>query len=385
MNDKKLYRYLIYVLILYYTLDLGKAVLNFERFSLVNYFLEAVMLILILICSLKVNPGRSLIITILFIVVWLISIILNQETMSIFKFRGIRFWLYSYPAILCILNIYDLSVLRNKLESFFCKLEYLGIVIFILLFIIRNEAEYSGALSNLLAVETVFLIDKYSQKKELKNIILVLINIVIILSVGQRNSLLVIVLYVCFRLFRYIIKNKKYYYFIYAVLGIGIISNYYIYFLTKLDLILDNLNISSRFIKLILNNEALTYMSGRNLIYSNLINGIKDNLFWGYGVCGDATVAIKNGFFVEYSHSIILEILLSFGMIFGMLVLLLIMFFCVKTLFERDSNVVELKLICMSIAIGTLLFNSSFWVSIEFWIFIVISIRTMNRRKTWVK
>lgn len=117
----------------------------------------------------------------------------------------------------------------------------------------------------------------------------------------------------------------------------------------------------------------LTDTNGRNLIWESSYNGIKQLFPFGNGVFGDRLYTDPR-FLWGYSHNILLEMTLSFG-ILGLVFLVVLFYKSVKSLFDRKL-VLEyrlLLLVFMSIA-SKLLVSDSFWYSMEFWGLIAIMI-----------
>ena len=138
--------------------------------------------------------------------------------------------------------------------------------------------------------------------------------------------------------------------------------------------ILNRIGIYSRSIDLFLEGEM--YLSGRDIIYGEVINQIVSNPIFGIGLAGDR---IYTG--GVYSHNIFLEILSGFGIIMGSVILIVIGFISIKSLFSRDLEGSNLMLIWFCIGFVPLTVSGSYLTEFQFWIFLGLAIKFLKDLK----
>lgn len=116
--------------------------------------------------------------------------------------------------------------------------------------------------------------------------------------------------------------------------------------------------IDSRTLKKLASNDIMDD-NARNDIYDALISKIEDHsIFYGYGAYGDRY--ILKGY---YSHNILLELAIDFGLVFSIVIVLV---FCINMFrivisYKDDKKNLSLLLVFFCYSIGRLMFSSSFW------------------------
>lgn len=119
---------------------------------------------------------------------------------------------------------------------------------------------------------------------------------------------------------------------------------------------LNNSNTYSRTIMKMLDGSFFV-SSGRNEIYSTLWQGVLASPFFGYGLWGERVLI--NGF----SHNIILEILSSFGLFFGILIIAYFALLVTMTFLHQKSILLEIRILLLSFlpyGLVSLLFSGSY-------------------------
>lgn len=115
--------------------------------------------------------------------------------------------------------------------------------------------------------------------------------------------------------------------------------------------------------------------SGRRIIWNYLLEKVWEKPIVGYGIRGDNTLlSLYTGTTTFYSHNIFLELVVSFGIPVGML-LVLFLFQLIYRSIKRCPKELFGAFICMiSYNIGNLIVSNTFWFSTGFWIMIGMSI-----------
>jgi hypothetical protein len=124
---------------------------------------------------------------------------------------------------------------------------------------------------------------------------------------------------------------------------------------------------------------SVSSLNGRNRLYTSLIETIKESgLFTWYGAYGDRV--LLNGTYA-YAHNIILEMLITFGKFFGILICIGYIYMLIKNLLAQENRIGKIiLLIFSSFSICRLFISSSFWYEPIFWgsIAIMLSLKSMH-------
>ena len=223
------------------------------------------------------------------------------------------------PSILCLSCLKTIKIVEDVLY-FYSWI----IVVMVLLFVIRflqgrvEFQSYNMGLSYALLLPMVTLYGKGS--------ILSYIGCVFcffsILVFGSRGALVAGALYILYDIISKNIRNLIY---------IIVASSFFVSLAMAFDKYLDSLGISSRTLNFIIGGEMIA-AEGRDVIYQKAISLIGDNWLTGLGIYGDR-VNMED----EYCHNIVLEFLLDFGVLIGMLLLLVLFFTLIRLYFKLNS------------------------------------------------
>ena len=119
---------------------------------------------------------------------------------------------------------------------------------------------------------------------------------------------------------------------------------------------------------------AFVESEGRELLYSKIIDAIKENPIIGYGLMGDRPII---GFYV---HNLFLEVLCHFGVALGSIILLLIVGIPCRALSKcRKTDAFVFILMLMCIVFVKLMFSGSYLDEPYLFFLIGVSI-SVNRR-----
>lgn len=157
--------------------------------------------------------------------------------------------------------------------------------------------------------------------------------------------------------------------FVFSDTGITIITNWF-----------REHGLNSRFLSLLTLQQSFDIASsGRARLWARVIEMIKERPVWGYGVFGERNEVFSLGFLWGYSHNIGLELLVSFGipigglMIIGMLIGIIRFFISSKDKKERLIFVIFLTVSF------ELLFSNSIWLHYGFWCLLGLYVNHFSR------
>lgn len=252
-----------------------------------------------------------------------------------------------------------------------------GMITGILVFMkIIDIGKYSMSLSYYMlfpaTVNAYALITKKSMISALKCIA----SMGVILSIGSRGAVMCFGVYVILAFLKNIHKLSRKNAFIFST----IISTSVICFIFMDNILkfayetFSRMGIRSRTLLLLLQDPL--YSSGRDWRYDTIIEQIKNNPLLGIGIGGDRV--ILGG----YSHNIFIEIVSGFGIVIGFLLVIILMYICVKTFFSKNEFDSNVMILWFSIGFVPLLVSSSYLIDFTFWIFLGLAVRILSDRRT---
>lgn len=127
--------------------------------------------------------------------------------------------------------------------------------------------------------------------------------------------------------------------------------------------------LSSRFIDSLTHFTAFEDTSnGRALIWLTVSNLIVNGPFYGYGVFGERNAVYGVGMRWGYSHNIFLEILVSFGWLFGSIIIVALLIQIIRFLKSSDHRNEKLVFVLFLTISMELLLSNTLWLHSGFWI-----------------
>lgn len=216
------------------------------------------------------------------------------------------------------------------------------------------------------------------KEKKMHEILAATVSLGMILAGGSRGAILFVGLFCVLYCFINI-KNSKHKFrnlFIIIVLFFLLFISYHTVLTFIID-VLSRLGISSRFITSLLSGN-IAEDNGRNRIWGAAIQMIKDNP-WGYGAMGSQHV-ISKYIYAGYPHSVVLEFLIDFGVIFGIILLIILGYNAFSMLFSPQKKKwlpAFLPLFCSTCC---LFISLTYWGLPSFWACIGISVNCIKEK-----
>jgi hypothetical protein len=283
-------------------------------------------------------------------------------------------FLMSLPSLIYAMSIRDLTILKIIMRKSSIVVLITGVIISILLIAgISSIGSYSMSLSYYMLLPAVYYLNEILNKYHTKYLILFIISALVIISLGSRGAILCIILFIIMRVIGTAPKvTGKKAYWLYGVFSIGIIVGF---FRNSLLMFINNVllkfGIRSRSVVLFL--QGGVYLSGREALYINVIQYLANNPIFGIGIGGDRRLI------GSYPHNIILEILANYGLIIGVFISLVLLYFLLKAIFNFKSN----ETIIMWIALGfvPLLVSQSYLTEMKFWILLGLLFNSRINKK----
>lgn len=211
----------------------------------------------------------------------------------------------------------------------------------------------------------VIFLSHYAREKKMIDLLASLISVLIVVRYGSRMPLVIFVAFVFFLLVKSAIFTKRYTLLIFTLCSAVVAFIVFLMMREQLIVFLHAKGIQSRTLTMLLEGR-FTAGSGRDRIYAKTIEVIANNPLFGVGLYGDRfhlTDVIKYG----YPHNMVLEVLASFGIIPGLVLLLCLSVVVIKRLFKaRNEDWVDSMLIFSTISLQ-LIVSYSFWYVPIFW------------------
>ena len=286
-------------------------------------FLSAIPMLIAICYSLSRGLGKWIVAYSISILLLLLTCIFFPQNQEYLIHDSLRFTLpMVLGSCLAICSIHDFSLIKQALYATSWIAVGLAIVYSVSIlegrFIIEN---YNMSFSYGLLLPMMSLY----RDKRWYSILGALFIAVLIMAIGSRGALVTFFIYVFFEL---LFQRRK---------GVGLfvilsLSFVLILFIPYLEEIMSAIGVSSRTISLIQSND-LFYGSHREDVYSKTIEMITNAGVLGYGLYGDRIVF--NG---AYCHNFFLEVLFDFGIVPGILILLLFFSFILYVFFKSDRN-----------------------------------------------
>lgn len=312
-----------------------------------------------------------------FSIAYLASMLFFPNNTKTLLSNAINFFLMIFPNFiysLCISDISNMMVITEKTSKY---VFFIGICIGILTFTnIINIGLYSQSFSYYMLLPTLFFLERFLSFYDLKNFLGVMISLILILAFGSRGAIFsVLAFFILYQIINVSVKSRKKLFFnIFLFLLLFVLIIFIKDIMVLFQKILVAKGLYSRNLDLFLQEDI--FLSGRETIYSTVINCIIKNPFLGIGLTGDRYVT--GGF---YSHNFFLEIFSSFGVIMGCLIIFLIFCLLIHNLRMRNMKVNNFLLMWFCLGFVPLMISGSFLTHYEFWTFLGLNINILANKK----
>ncbi|MBB6216375.1 hypothetical protein HNQ80_002475 [Anaerosolibacter carboniphilus] len=324
------------------------------------------------------------------------SIVLNRSLKAFFTAEGITLILFLTSALMqnaessllyenfiwaalisVPLGVYAFSI-NNKeyLYNMFLKFSFLmSTLLILMIFLGNNIGVYSMSFSYALLLPILFHVNEWLNSKKMKYLFLSIIQIALVLLYGSRGAILSIFSYIVFKfLFSKVSIAKK---LSLLLFSITIISILYLNYYTIGNFILKALaerGYYSRTLFLLFNSD-ITNDAGRMEIFRYYLNLVGERPIIGWGIMGGW---LGKG---QGPHNMVIELLLSFGVIFGGIITLLTIMIQIRIIYVKDKFTRDLILIFMSSSFVLYFISGDYIQKPSFFILVGLLLSTFRRKK----
>lgn len=275
----------------------------------------------------------------------LLFMVMEMLMIFLFAISYIRGYSANIPLLTMAFNVcvvfipMGISVFAIRNNQRFLELLYVWawptIVILSLIFIgflNKSDSEYMMSFGYACLFQLLIIIDHFFANKKAIDMVASAYLIFVLLSCGSRGPVICLAVYFVLKIVflngvsklkRLLISSVT------LVVAIIFVKNYVSVFVV-LNSLLTKLNIHSRSIQLIIND--VKYDSGRTSLFSYYFDLIDKKPVLGWGIAG--------GWMDEgnYPHNLYIELLLSFGYVFGWIAFILIIALLMKGLLKKDIS-----------------------------------------------
>lgn len=197
---------------------------------------------------------------------------------------------------------------------------------------------YSMHWSYLLLPNIMIVMEAAFRKKKIFYIICTVIGIIYAVAMGTRGPIVIIAafLVICMWTALNMSIGRK---LLLAALFGGLViwflsSTAYVDLLEASKGFLKDIGVSTRVIDFLMEGDLVTNVSGRDMIYEDLLTKLWESPLWGYGVYGEYPFGYVSG-----AHNVYLQLMFNFGIPVGCLLLAAFIFLYVKGLLAARGTV----------------------------------------------
>lgn len=259
------------------------------------------------------------------------------------------------PLVFIPFVISDFSAYEKPLVILSVLNNIIGIIAFWMVVVGKQQAfEYMTFAYNLL-FSSCFLFVYSRKRKNYTFLLLAVFSLLTLVFLGSRGAMMCVC---CFFVVLFFTMSRggsvQRGMIVFSFIGLSVLT--YVFFADIMNLVMnvfDYFGFNSRVVNFIQSSD-FAESQGRSRIFENMLNRITESPFYGYGIFGDR-VLNRDVFQMStgYAHNIFLELLIDFGLLFGILFSGIYLFSCFFFLKYSTKNVF---IYCLYLAI----FSSTF-------------------------
>ncbi len=229
-----------------------------------------------------------------------------------------------------------------------------------------------------MAMIAIILLASYFVQRKKVDLVFSVLSIIEAVLFGSRGSIwgfFVYFVFVSFVIEKKVITWKKTVLILTVIISYIFLSSnsFVMWLLAKLDA----KNLFSRSLQIFISGDY-AIDSARSNIWQKCISAIRNhNIFYGYGAYGDRAV-LWNGNY--YAHNIILEVILTFGLFFGIIFIGIFIYYLLCAYKKSDLPNRLFISACACYALCRLFISSSFWYEKILFILIALCINKAKQR-----
>lgn len=267
--------------------------------------------------------------------------------------------------VLCLPCFINVSLIRNtkihlRIMMYVGGLTFIAgeaVLVYRLFIGVTQVSDYNMSYSGYMLFPATVLLYCFTKEHKISHLLISLLCFVSMVILGSRGAVVAWLVYfviaVLLSHYNKIIKT-----------GVFFISTMFVVEYEQIIRLAYNLShtagINSRTLELLVRGELLTHDSGRNALRTKAIEAIMQHPIVGNGIGAEYRLL------GTYSHNIALDILLHYGIIFGVIVLLAILMICLLKFVRAKDKMFYLMFFCYGAI--PLLVSGSYLTSMPLWI-----------------
>ncbi|CEQ23919.1 O-antigen polymerase [[Clostridium] sordellii] len=343
--------------------------------QLTSKVLVAIAFIYALPYVIKRSKAKFFIIYFVAIFILLINILIFSQNVMYIKELIFPILFMCIPSFIYSRSIIDIQIFKQTIDKCAFFILIMGTILTFMIFIGKiSVGVYSMSLSYYMLFPAIVYINKLIEKINIINFTYLLISIISIISLGSRGALMCIGAFIILKLIR--VKNKLEIRTITLYSVVALISIIYMIYskniLLYLNKSLNSFGIESRTIELLMRDNI--YVSGRDIIYNEIIKSLQSSPIIGIGIGGDRYIS------GTYAHNIFIEILCDFGFIVGLTIIIVLAYMILKAMITSTVSDYDVIIFWLSVGFIHLIVSSSYLIDIKFWILLGILARSFNNK-----
>lgn len=333
----------------------------------INIFIQYMLILLLFwMNNWSFENKKVLLLIYISIVIFLIDNIFYQQENNIIYFK--QFFLYGFPIISCFL----IKINFKKLSNIFLKYAIVCTILYIIP-IMTNvnliKVNYmTWGFAFVFCISYIYIFFSLNNKKTFILNICFIPLIILNISYGSKSSLIIIFLAISSSYYynnkEFLLKKLVILIILFIVMSFWKEIVYFVISNLKEYFKLDTYSINS-FLLYLKEDFNSGFLGSRQDIYFNALETIKANPF-GIGIGG------FEQFFGTYPHNFIIDIIVTFGIVNGGIIILLMIFYTFKTLNLGINKAEGIFLIFIIINFSKLFFSKTFTNDMNFWLYISI-------------
>lgn len=342
-----------------------------------GYLIITVLILVLVIFSLNFLMKRCKLKDLLFYTV-LVSVYLAymyNSPVQLYLFEKAAFVIFQ-----CFSMIFIGIAFKEEHFEWLHKVSFVAILTLVLYMFTLGRSTYSEeAMGHSYALLTytcvVFIYYMYYRRNN--DLILFIIGYSLILFMGSRGPFLLLNSFTLIGIIFFSKRSMK------SILArLLFLSTFVILILIFFDEILNyaleisnNLGLSTRVVER-MTDKSIFEDQGRKDIIETMVFALKTDLWSGLGLAGDRL------FIASYSHNLFIELILSFGILWGPVLILIILVSIIRSFYFYKLSIygVVLLILLFSSGFGKLLWSSSYLIEPHFFLMIGLIIGMMRRR-----
>ncbi len=297
---------------------------------------------------------------VIFAFVFFVQSILFPENISYFSNYIFYLFAMCIPCFINIVMVKEWKLHEETLLIFSIIIFIIGELILVLSIVNRTQSsDYSMSYSYYMLLPALFFLFIFFTKNKTVYLIFSIIAFLSIVLLGSRGAM---ISWIVFFAIAFLASKTK---LIIKAVMIAILLFLVVEFdkiLQWINNVLIELGLSSRTIYMIQTNDFLAHDSGRGILQTKIKEMIIAHPFVGNGIGSEYRII------GTYSHNIFLDVFLQYGIIIGVILVILFGYLIVKSFIYSSQKIALFMFACYGFV--PLLVSGSYLQSCAFWIFL---------------